>query len=174
MAYGTFEGRVEDKRSNAARWMVALTAIGLAACVIAIATVAIVPAKPTALYAAMDKRDGTDALVNAILVARGDSMPTNFVASKLNIDPKMPFRGSSALHAARKTRKAALKSQQGLKQMLAFCADAADCMRDIAYFQQNAQFHQAAQPPDRVRVVQPGSQPGRVLGAASDCVWGER
>jgi hypothetical protein len=28
--------------------------------------------------------------------------------------------------------------------MLAFCADAADCMRDIAYFQQNAQFHQAA------------------------------
>jgi len=36
-------------------------------------------------------------------------MPTNFVASKLNIDPKMPFRGSSALHAARKTRKAALK-----------------------------------------------------------------
>jgi hypothetical protein len=71
-ADGTFEGRVEDKRSNAARWMVALTAIGLAACVIAIATVAIVPAKPTALYAAMDKRDGTDALVNAILVARGD------------------------------------------------------------------------------------------------------
>jgi hypothetical protein len=41
---------------------------------------------------------GTDALVNAILVARGDSLPTEFAAEKLEINPKLPFLGSSAYH----------------------------------------------------------------------------
>jgi len=52
--------------------MVAITAAGAAACVLAMAAVVSIPAgRPAALYASMDKRDGSDALVNAILVARG-------------------------------------------------------------------------------------------------------
>ncbi len=43
---------------------------------------------------------GTDALVNAILVARGDSLPTEFAAERLEINPKLPFLGSSAYHVS--------------------------------------------------------------------------
>lgn len=41
---------------------------------------------------------GTDALVNAILVSRGDALPTEFAAEKLEINPRLPFMGSSAYH----------------------------------------------------------------------------
>lgn len=69
-AAGTIEDRIEEGRRSA-RMMVAITAAGAAACVLAMSAVALTPARPAALYASMDKRDGSDALVNAILVARG-------------------------------------------------------------------------------------------------------
>mmetsp|Transcript_44009 Transcript_44009/g.110228 ORF Transcript_44009/g.110228 Transcript_44009/m.110228 type:complete len:203 (+) Transcript_44009:18-626(+) len=173
MVYGTFEGEAAERRSRAGGSAARLVlAFGCAAAVVGMVALVAQP-KPSALLGGMDRNDGTDALVNAILVARGDSMPTKFVADRLNIDPQLPFRGSSAYHAPKrnhlKAHKTALYQRIMFAQkrgiMLAgsgsgsgsgstagavldpttqFCADAADCARNNQYFKDNAMFHQAA------------------------------
>ena len=105
------------------------------------------------ILADVNKDDGSDALVNAILVARGDALPTSFAglkpwstphvlapitfvldtftlpyvytsclltafvhpASRLHIDPELPFEGSSAYEGkddAVRRRTAGLKQQR--------------------------------------------------------------
>ena len=89
-AAGTFEGRIEEGRRSA-RMMVAITAAGAAACVLAMAAVVAIPSsRPATLYASMDKRDGSDALVNAILVARGSRCcPQSWPRSKSTPSPPL-------------------------------------------------------------------------------------
>jgi len=148
MAYGTFsEGeKLGEQRSGQTARYLALAAAGA----MALAGVALLASsqgasRPAAL-SSMDRNDGTDALVNAILVARGDSMPTKMVANRLNIDPQLPFRGTTAYQGPRHSTKAstARLSQARLQSLEAFCSDPEDCMRNNDYFTANAEFHQAA------------------------------
>ena len=44
----------------------------------------------------VDREDGTDALVNAVLIARADKLSTQEASDALGIDPKLPFLGTSA------------------------------------------------------------------------------
>eukprot|EP00285_Hemiselmis_virescens_P005596 CAMPEP_0173377676 /NCGR_PEP_ID=MMETSP1356-20130122/950_1 /TAXON_ID=77927 ORGANISM="Hemiselmis virescens, Strain PCC157" /NCGR_SAMPLE_ID=MMETSP1356 /ASSEMBLY_ACC=CAM_ASM_000847 /LENGTH=205 /DNA_ID=CAMNT_0014330519 /DNA_START=6 /DNA_END=623 /DNA_ORIENTATION=- len=175
VVYGTFEGEASERAarthssSTVKRVAMALACTAAMAGLIALAQP---PAAPSALVGSIDRNDGTDALVNAILVARGDSMPTEFVARRLNIDPMLPFKGSSAFHAPKRQQMRSHKmrlysrimslattgsgsgsgsgSATGtataveLNPATQFCADAADCARNNDYFKANAEFHQAA------------------------------
>jgi len=161
-AYGTVEPSAERPVRRAG----ALSVTGVAAAVVAATVLILVAAQPAqqASLASVNKDDGTDALVNAVLVARGDALPTSFAASRLHIDPTLPFEGSSAYEGK---DDAVLRRRSGLKQQRVqslammpeqarfltldelnpstqFCADPEDCLRDLEYFQTNAIWHQAA------------------------------
>lgn len=146
-ADGTFFGdsgeQQPTKRSSTA--LIAVTA-GAVLALTALVAIAAGSSGPVSLVD-MDRKDGTDALVNAVLVARGDALPTEFAADRLNINPELPFLGSSAYHA-NAPRRSGLK--QARMQALAidpatqFCSDPADCIRDLPYFKSNALWHQAA------------------------------
>lgn len=142
-----------------------LSAGGVAMAVVAATALLLVATQPTySVLSNVNKDDGSDALVNAILVARGDALPTQFAASRLHIDPELPFEGSSAYEGkddAVRRRASGLKQQrvQSLAMMPSsarflsldeldpstqFCADPEDCIRDLDYFKANAIWHQAA------------------------------
>mmetsp|Transcript_994 Transcript_994/g.1264 ORF Transcript_994/g.1264 Transcript_994/m.1264 type:complete len:203 (-) Transcript_994:44-652(-) len=160
-------GSIEKSPTNApAKRMSLLSAAGIATAVVAAtALVAVVTMpSPKSMLANVNKDDGSDALINAILVARGDALPTKFAASRLHIDPALPFEGSDAYEGkddSVRRRSSGLKQQrvQSLAMMPSgfrflsldeldpstqFCADAEDCIRDLDYFKQNAIWHQAA------------------------------
>eukprot|EP00960_Hanusia_phi_P047898 758646-Hanusia_phi.AAC.2 len=137
--YGTFFGTTPEVTATKSQKKTVLLALGAALLVVGVVVVA--SSRRVAL-SQIDRDDGTDALINAVLVARGDSLPTKFVASRLDINPKLPFLGSSAYKG--KHIKAAPRRRPALKQArlqsLAldpasqFCADPADCARDLDYF----------------------------------------
>lgn len=142
-ADGTFYGEAgeqqQQKRSSLA---VVAGATSVVLCLTALIVVAAGSSETSLMN--MDKRDGTDALVNAVLVARGDSLPTEFAAQELNINPQLPFLGSSAYSDKEATRSRVSNKRQQMKQArfqslvidpaTQFCADAADCIRDEPYF----------------------------------------
>ncbi|EKX39755.1 hypothetical protein GUITHDRAFT_164880 [Guillardia theta CCMP2712] len=149
VADGTFFGGAPEVSSNKNQKKSVLLAVGAALLVVGVVVIA---SSRRVSLSQVDKDDGTDALINAVLVARGDSLPTKFVASRLNINPQLPFLGSSAykskhikaIHRRRPALKQARLQSLELDPASQFCADPADCARDLDYFKANAIWHQAA------------------------------
>eukprot|EP00286_Rhodomonas_abbreviata_P020532 CAMPEP_0181310658 /NCGR_PEP_ID=MMETSP1101-20121128/12707_1 /TAXON_ID=46948 /ORGANISM="Rhodomonas abbreviata, Strain Caron Lab Isolate" /LENGTH=183 /DNA_ID=CAMNT_0023417309 /DNA_START=199 /DNA_END=750 /DNA_ORIENTATION=- len=152
MTYGTFYGEAGEQQQKRSSLAVVAGATAVVLGLTALIVVAAGSSETTLVN--MDKRDGTDALVNAVLVARGDSLPTEFASQELNINPQLPFLGSSAYSdkeaIARGTSLRRQQMKQARMQSLVidpatqFCADPADCIRDEPYFKSNAIWHQAA------------------------------
>lgn len=139
MTDGTFFGGAPEVSSNKSQKKSVLLAVGAALLVVGVVVIA---SSRRVSLSQVDKDDGTDALINAVLVARGDSLPTKFVASRLNINPQLPFLGSSAykskhikaIHRRRPALKQARLQSLELDPASQFCADPADCARDLDYF----------------------------------------
>mmetsp|Transcript_44161 Transcript_44161/g.88583 ORF Transcript_44161/g.88583 Transcript_44161/m.88583 type:complete len:176 (-) Transcript_44161:315-842(-) len=145
MSYGTFFGEAGEQPTKRSSFGVVAGIAGAVLALTALAALAATSYEPTTLVD-MDRKDGTDALVNAVLVARGDALPTEFAADRLNINPELPFLGSSAYQAngRRASMQARMQSLEDLDPTTQFCSDPADCIRDLPYFKSNALWHQAA------------------------------